>query len=306
MSMHDDEVITTTEQVRRLVGQQFPRWANLPVQPLPVGGTDHSLYRLGDSMLIRMPRIAWAVDQVAKDERWLPELAPRLPFQVPVPLSVGAPGEGYPWPWLVAPWLPGANPEDGAWDTEQGARDLARFVRALGAIDGRDGPAAEATDRGAPLRLRDDVTRQAIKECGDRIDAAGVTAVWEDALAALEWLGPPTWVHGDLSAGNLLVQEGRLSAVIDFGGLGVGDPSVDLMPAWSLFDAATRPMFRAEVGCDDATWRRGRGWAVSTAVIAIPYYWDTFPALVQESLRKLAEALADEDQPWGQGLRPER
>jgi len=295
--MHDDEVVTTTEQIHRLVRAQFPAWADLPVTPMPVGGTDHGLYRLGETMVVRLPRIAWAVDQVASDSRWLGELAPRLPLAVPVAVGVGVPGEGYPWPWLIVGWLAGENPRPGQWDLRQGAVDLARFIVALESIDAGEGPRPVEGGRGAPLEQRDGQTRAAIRACGDRIDSAGVTAVWEDALAAPAWGGAPTWVHGDLSAGNLLVRDGRLSGVIDFGGLAVGDPAVDLMPAWSLFDSVTRPLFRACVGGDDATWRRGRGWAVSTAVIAIPYYWETYPGLVQESLRKLDEVLADEDHP---------
>jgi aminoglycoside phosphotransferase (APT) family kinase protein len=288
--VHDDEVKTSVGLVNRLVARQFPQWAGLPIQQLPLGGTDHALYRLGDELVARMPRIHWAADLAAKDARWLPVLAPHLPLSVPSPLAVGEPGFGYPFRWSVAPWLPGSNPSAGNTDLASTAGRLAEFIKALQRIDTTDAPAAS---RGKPLDPLDEPARAAIAKLGDRIDGPRVTAAWERALSAAPWRRDPVWVHGDLGPGNLLVRQGELTAVIDWGSAGVGDPAVDLMPAWSLFDAASRRLFRAAVGCDDDTWERSRGWALISSLMALPYYEKTFPAIVAESKRKIAAVLAD-------------
>lgn len=292
--MHDGEVVTTAPQVRRMVARQFPRWEDRPVTPLPHRGTDHALYRLGDDLLARLPRIDWAVDQVASDRRWLPVLAPHLPVPVPVPRTVGEPDEGYPWPWLVVPWLAGRTPRAGDHaGQERLAVDLAEFVTALQAVPTTGGPQKSGTARGVDLAAMDDITRAAIDECGARVDRTRVLAAWEQALSTAAWTAPPVWLHGDLQSGNLLVRDGRLSGVIDFGGLGLGDPAVDLMPAWELLDGPARATFAAAVGCDPDTWARGRAWALLTALIGLPYYWETAPEFVAQSQRKIDRVLAD-------------
>ncbi|GAA1817514.1 hypothetical protein GCM10009682_42920 [Luedemannella flava] len=292
--MHENEVPTDADQVRRLVAAQFPQWAGLPVTPVTHTGTDHALYRLGDDLVARLPRIDWALDQVDSDQRWLPRLAPHLPLAVPATLAVGEPGEGYPWRWSVVPWLPGENPTSDNLDMDAAAVDLARFVTALHAVDPMGGPVKTGTYRGVPLAARDGLTRSAIEELGDRIDAPRLTAAWERALAAPVWDGPPVWIHGDLQAGNLLAHERRLSAVIDFGALGLGDPAVDLMPAWNLFyDPAARATFRAAAGYDDAAWERSKGWALSTALVGLPYYWDTAPEFIAEAWQKIDAVLRE-------------
>ncbi len=293
--MHAGEVATSAGQVRRLVAGQFPAWAGLPVTPVPSAGTDNAIYRLGEGLAVRLPRVARAVPQVEKERRWLPLLAPRLPLAVPEPLALGAPGEGYPFSWSVCRWLPGASALDAALaEPARAARDLAAFITSLQGADTTGGPPAGAHNfgRGLPLAQRDGAVRSAIAALGARIDAAAVTAAWEEALAAPLWPGPPVWVHGDLMAGNLLVTGGQLSAVIDFGGLGVGDPAVDLLPAWMLFSGAARAAFRAALGVDDAAWARGRGWALSVALIALPYYLHTNPGIVAQSWHTLRAVLA--------------
>jgi aminoglycoside phosphotransferase (APT) family kinase protein len=291
--MHPGEVATDAEQVHGLIADQFPQWADRCVTAIPHTGTDHALYRLGDDLLVRLPRIAWAVDQVATDYQWLPVIARYVSAPVPVPVARGGPGRGFPWPWLVVPWLSGENPDRGNVDPEVLAADLATFIVGLHAVPPSDGPLKVESGRGAPLIGRDEATRTAIDELGDRIDQPRVTAAWTAALATPVWTRPPVWLHGDIQAGNLLVDRARLSAVIDFGGLGRGDPAVDLMPAWSLFDGRSRRLFRSAVGYDDATWRRGAGWALSTGLIALPYYWNTAPAFVAEARRKIAGAIVD-------------
>lgn len=293
--MHTDEVATDAAIVRRLLAEQFPHWAELPLRPVPSAGTDNAIYRLGDEMSVRLPRIHWAVGQVAKEREWLPKLAPHLPLMLPVQLAVGAPAEGYPYQWAVYEWLPGQNAQLGQLaDPEQAARDLADFIRALQRIDTSGGPhAAEHNLRGVPLHTRDAATRQALAELHGMFDAAQSIAVWEQALRAPEWDRAPVWFHGDLLPGNLLFQEGRLHAVIDWSGLGVGDPAPDLMSAWHLFSGQSRAAFRHALGVDDATWARGRGHALSQAVIFIPYYLATNPVGVAQARRAVEQILAE-------------
>jgi aminoglycoside phosphotransferase (APT) family kinase protein len=236
--MHADEVDIDAPLVRRLIAAQFPRWAALPIEPIDSAGTDNAIYRLGRDMAARLPRVGSAARQLDKEHEWLPRLAPRLPFATPVPRARGGPGEGYPWSWSVSAWLEGEDAMVArVGDPRQAATDLARVVAALQRIDTAGGPPPGAHNfgRGVPLAQRDDPTREAIRALGGVIDGAAVTAAWDAALRAPAWRGPPVWIHGDLSAGNLLFVEGRLSAVIDFGGLGVGDPACDLMIAWTLF-----------------------------------------------------------------------
>ncbi|WP_243057473.1 aminoglycoside phosphotransferase family protein [Nocardioides sp. SR21] len=292
--MHDDDVPTTAEQVARMVAQQHPQWSHLPVTPVSEFGTDHCLFHVGDELVARMPRVGWAADQAASDAAWLPVLAPHLPVTVPAPVALGEPDDDYPFAWSVAPWLPGTTPTADNADPRALAADLGGFVRALHAVDATDGPRKTGTDRGSPIRGLDEYVRRAIEECGDRIDTAAVTAAWEDCVAAPDWAGDPVWIHGDLMPGNLLVRDGRLSAVIDWGALGTGDPAPDLAPAWYTIPSARREL-REAVEYDDDTWRRARGWALGPALTGIPYYWDTVPAFAQRGQRTVAAVLADLD-----------
>ncbi len=289
--MHDSEVGIDRARVRRLLARQFPAWADLALEPVPSAGTDNALFRLGAHLVVRLPRIHWAVDDVAKEQRWLPLLAPHLPVAIPVPLARGEPGEDYPYPWSVYGWLEGDNPRVGAVaDPVALARDVAAFVAALQRIDVAGAPRAS---RGGTLIERDASTRAAIAELGGSIDARAVHAAWESALAVAPWARAPVWIHGDLAPGNLLCRGGRLSAVIDFGGLGVGDPAVDLLIAWTLLPSAGREALREALRVDDATWRRGRGWALSIALIQLPYYRTTNPALAASARHVLREVLAE-------------
>jgi aminoglycoside phosphotransferase (APT) family kinase protein len=296
-SMHADEVETDATLVGRLLAAQFPRWANLPIEPVPSAGTDNALYRLGDDMAVRLPRIHWATGQVDKEHQWLPKLAPLLPLAIPVPLARGIPGEGYPWHWSVYRWLDGENATmERIADPRQATTDLAQFIVALQRIDPTGGPppGPHNSFRGVPLEMRDAKTRAAIAALHGTLDADAATTAWEAALQAPAWPGPPVWIHGDLQSGNLLAVQGRLSSVIDFGCLGVGDPACDVMVAWNLLSAETRNVFRAALLVDDATWARGRGWALSVGLIALPYYQHTNPVLAGISRRAIDEVLADQ------------
>jgi aminoglycoside phosphotransferase (APT) family kinase protein len=294
--MHADEVHTDASLVRRLLAAQFPEWADLSLERVQSAGTDNAIYRLGDELAVRLPRIHWAAGQPEKEHEWLPKLAPLLPLTVPVPRALGAPAEGYPWHWSVCPWLDGENATaERIADPREAAIALGEFVAALQRIDPAGGPTPGPSNsgRGVPLALRDRETRAAIAALDGAYDAGTVTAAWEAALAAPVWHGRPVWLHGDLQAGNLLAVAGRLSAVIDFGCLGVGDPACDVMPAWAYLSAETRDAFRAALPVDDATWARARGWALSVGLIAVPYYETTNPVLAGIGRRAIDEVLAD-------------
>jgi aminoglycoside phosphotransferase (APT) family kinase protein len=281
--------------VRRLVDAQFPQWADLPVSPVEVGGWDNRTFRLGERMTVRLPSAEGYVAQVAKEQRWLPYLAPRLPLPIPVPLAQGVPAEGYPFPWSVYPWLDGENAGPGAiGDLSAFAVALAGFLTALQSVDATGGPppGPHCWYRGGPLTTYDAETRRALETLGDRIDRDAATDVWETALAAT-WHGTPVWFHGDVSAGNLLVRDGRLAAVIDFGSSGVGDPACDLAIAWTLLSGESREAFRDALSADPATWARGRGWTVWKSLITLADEWGTGSALEAASRHTLDEVLAD-------------
>ncbi len=293
--MHKDEFVTDVSLVRRLLASQFPQWAGLPIKPVPSAGTDNALYRLGDEMVVRLPRIHWAVGQVDKDRKWLPRLAPHLPLAVPALLGAGKPAEGYPWRWAVYRWFEGENAViDNIVDPVQAAIDLAGFIRALQKIDPTDGPlASKHNSRGNPLSTRDENTREAIASLDALFDANLLTTIWDSALRVSDWDKEPVWFHGDLLPGNLLFAQGRLTAVIDFSGLGVGDPACDLMIAWNLFSGGGRDALREALEVDDATWARGRGHALSQALIFIPYYLNTNPIGIATAKRAVHEVIAD-------------
>lgn len=294
--MHDDEVDTSVSLVRRLLITQFPQWANLPVEPAHSAGTGNALYRLGDDMVVRLPRIPSAVGQVNKEQQWLPILAPRLPLNIPIPLAKGHPSDDYPWHWSVYRWLEGKDATTAPIDhPRQAATDLAHFIIALQGVEATGGPPPGEHNfyRGVPLAMRDYETREAIAALHDVFDAGQVTAAWDAAVETPVWSKAPVWIHGDLHAGNLLIHQGRLSAVIDFGGLGVGDPACDVMAAWVFLSAENRALFREVLQVDDATWARGRGWALSFGLIALPYYQTTNPVLAGIARHAINEALGD-------------
>jgi aminoglycoside phosphotransferase (APT) family kinase protein len=289
--VHAGEVATDASLVRRLLAAQFPDWADLPIERVPSAGTDNAIYRLGDDMAVRLPRIEWADGQVEREHEWLPRLAPHLPLAIPYQLAMGGPAEGYPWRWAVYRWLEGDNAtHDRIADLGQAATDLAHFIAALQRIDPTDGP-RERRSRGVPLAERDGATREAIAALHGVLDTDAATSQWEEALRAPVWPGPGVWLHGDLNEGNLLARDGRLHAVIDFGTMAVGDPACDLMVAWTLLTAETREVFRAALPLDDATWVRGRGWALSWALIVLPYYTKTNPGLCRIAEYTIAEVL---------------
>ena len=259
----------TPELVSRLVASQFPEWARLPVRPVDLDGNDNRTFRLGRELSVRLPSADEYIPQVEKEHRWLPWLAPQLPLAIPEPVAQGVPAIGFPRPWSVYRWLPGQlATADMVHDTLQFAADLAGFLSALHSIDPAGGPAAGVHSfcRGGPLSVLDAGAREAIVVLANEVDARAATEVWETALAAAS-ARAPVWVHGDITNSNLLVVDGRLRAVLDFGCCAVGDPACDLAIAWTFFTSESRHAFRSALPFDEETWARARGWALWKALI---------------------------------------
>jgi aminoglycoside phosphotransferase (APT) family kinase protein len=283
-------------QVKRLIAAQFPQWSDLPVTPVAVDGWDNRTYRLGDDLTARLPTAAGYVPAVAKENEWLPRLAPALPVAVPAILAMGAPGEGYPFPWSVRGWLPGEPVDPDRIDDLSGfAVSVAGFIRALQRCDTAGGPPAgeHSWYRGTSPAYYDDETRRCLVALEGRVDTAVATTVWDAALAA-EWRGEPVWFHGDIASGNLLVVDGKLAAVIDFGTSGVGDPACDLVIAWTMFSGDSRRAFREAVGHDDGAWARARGWALWKAMLVLSGTTDPHQSAANH--RVIDEVLADHNQ----------
>lgn len=286
--MHADEIPVDEAVVRRLLAAQMPHYADLALTVVEPWGTDNAIWRLGDDLVVRLPRIGWARGQVRRDATWLPRLAPHLGVAIPEPVAVGEPGEGYPYPWAVHRWIDGeAATLDRVDDRSEFARGVARFVTRLQHVPTHD-DAPAARNRARPLADYDEATRAIVAGAAHLIDAQAALQVWEAALAARPHEGPPVWVHGDLE-GNVLLREGRLAGIVDWGSLCVGDPAVDAQVVWSpLFDDASRGVFIKALGVDDDQLARSRGAAINQACAALPYYQHTYPEIVARSWAKLA------------------
>jgi aminoglycoside phosphotransferase (APT) family kinase protein len=294
MTMHEGESPIEVGLVTRLLAAQFPELARLPLRPWPSAGTVNAIFRLGDDHVVRLPRLPqWAVD-LERESTWLPRLAPHVTLRVPERVAIGRPTAEYPCAWAIDRWLAGEPYGDaGAANEPSAAAALARFVAELRALDPVGGPPAGR----APLRELDAPTLAAIEAARGVIDARAAAAAWSQALAAPPWDEVATWIHGDLMRPNLLVVDGRLDAVIDFGGVGVGDPATDLVAAWSVFGQAGRAVFRASLGgpsgIDAGTWARARGYALHQAVRIVPYYAVSNPAFAAEGVRIVGEVVGD-------------
>lgn len=293
--LHADQIYIDAALARRLLVEQFPQWADLPIKRVELDGWDNRTFRLGSDMAVRLPSAEAYAAQVEKEHRWLPRLAPLLPLPIPVPLAMGMPAESFPWHWSVYRWLDGEVATIGSIDDlPLFATTLGRFLDVLQHIDPADGPPPGRHNffRGGPLTTYDAQTRDTIAALHGKIDAHAATAVWEAALAAT-WHDAPVWVHGDVAPSNLLVREGQLSAVIDFGCSGVGDPACDLVIAWTVFSGESREEFRAALPLDAATWARGRGWALWKALITLAQHINTNPIEAGKARRVIDEVLAD-------------
>lgn len=303
--LHDDELDVDVQLAHRLIEQSLPQYADLGVQPLVSSGSSNALFRLGDSLLVRMPRQPGGTATIEKEARWLPVIAQGLTTPVPEVVAIGEPGLGYPERWAVTTWLDGDVPQV-PWDVHQGsshrvADGLARLVaelRGMGIPPPAYNDPALSWYRGGRLADMDHEFRQSIDECrmiadlGLDLDRA--LNVWDDALAAEQATTPVrSWYHGDLLAENLLIRNGELAAVLDFGGLAVGDPAVDLIVAWEVLDREGRQTFKQAISVDDAAWAKGMGWALLIAMITFPYYWHTMPGRCAARKSMAAAVLAE-------------
>jgi len=291
----------TQDLAARLVAEQFPQWAHLPLASVALPGWDNVTFRLGDRLSVRLPSAPGYVPQVEKEHRWLPFLGPQLPLPIPEPVARGEPRSGFPWPWSVYRWLQGEPAEAGSVDDLVGfAVDLAGFLAAFTVLDPTGGPAAgeHSAFRGAPLAVFDQDVRRAISVVADEVAAVAATAAWKASLAA-PFEGEPVWLHGDVTGANLLIVDGRLAAVLDFGCCAVGDPACDLAIAWTLFHGESRRAFRAGLEPEERTWLRGRGWALWKALITLEEgirteAHDPEPAAVRSGWRVGARGVIDE------------
>ena len=299
--MHEDELEIDERLVRALVDRACPEFAGPSGAPARCVGSSNALFRLGADLLVRLPRQPGGSDTIAKEARWLPYLATALPVAVPELVAVGEPDLGYPERWSIVRWIDGQTPEVSGRSAAL-ARDLAAVVRALRALpvppDALDDPELRWY-RGEPLAAMDGTTRGYLADCRRLadldLDLDACERVWDAAmrLPGVDTVVEPRWLHGDLLAENLLVRDGRLAAVLDFGGLAVGDPTVDLIVAWEVLDASRRAVFRSALAVDEATWLRGRAWALAIAVMTLPYYWHTMPARCAARLA-MARAVLDD------------
>jgi aminoglycoside phosphotransferase (APT) family kinase protein len=296
--MHDNEQEVNLELVRSLLKEQCPQWAELELTPVLSSGTDNALFRLGDKYVVRIPRIEWSLSSITnginKEYLWVPQLARHLKTPVSEPIFKGKPNEDYPWPWSITKWNEGHNPDFEKEDEyENLAIDLADFLNELHSIKlSETGPFSR---RGVPLVELDKETKEALKNLEEDMDTKPLALLWEKLLNTLCWNQSPVWMHGDLLPGNILIQNNRLSAVIDFADVGLGDPACDLIVAWSVLNSSSRAIFRNHlVNIDEHTWQRGKGWALSIAVIILPYYKNTNPVLASVARRIIQQLFKNE------------
>jgi aminoglycoside phosphotransferase (APT) family kinase protein len=286
------EIDVTVDLVRRLLAEQHPDLGGLPLR-IVANGWDNVVVRAGDDLAVRMPRRAAAAALVEHEQRWLPELAPRLPLPIPAPVRIGRPGLGYPWSWSVVPWFAGAVAADVPLrDAAREARRLGAFVAALHV----EAPSAVPRNpvRAHPVADLDERVAANLDLLSARLDADRSRRRWRELRRAPEWDGPPVWVHGDLHTANLIVADGTLSAVVDFGDIARGDPAVDLAVAWMLFDRVGRAELRRAAGAvDDATWARAQAWALHFALLYLLHSADD-PRFARMGTALLAAVLADD------------
>ncbi len=290
VKMHPGEIYIDATLVRLLLAEQFPHLAQYSLTAVRSTGTVNAIYRLGDELCVRLPRLEAWVESIDNEWNWLPKLAPHISLHIPQPIARGKPAGGYPCSWALYRWIEGLPYQDDLIRGEhQAAQALAGFILELRSADSQGAPRAGRR----PLAELDAATRSAIQSSRGIIDSDAASAAWARCLEASLWDGKPVWIHADLLKSNLLVQDGRLCAVIDFGEAGAGDPAADVVPAWSVFSKAGREIFRQALGVDDATWSRGRAYALHQALLIIPYYPKTNPEFVAMAKRTVEEILTE-------------
>lgn len=292
LKMHNDEISINLEIVQRLLNEQFPHLADRPINQVQPTGTVNAIFRLGDDLCVRLPRRAGWADNIDREWTFLKNFMYQFSLTIPKPFARGKPMNTYPFPWAIYQWIEGmAYHNDLILDKRQAARDLAGFILELRNIGAHEGPHGGR----APLSDLDSQTRTAIASLGSFVNAGALLDLWEISLNALPWNREPARIHGDLIKPNLLVNGGRITAVIDFGGVGVGDPASDIVPAWSVFSKKARKVFREILSVDDDTWHRARGYALHQAVMIIPYYSKTNPDFTAMAKDTLIELLSEID-----------
>src|SRR3990167_181520 len=271
--MKQNKFDVSVSLIKNLIFEQFSQWKNLPIKEVEVQGWDNRTFRLGSEMLIRMPSAECYAVKVEKEQKWLPILAKHLSIKIPEPIAMGKPSKDYPWNWSIYKWIEGKSANTlnvNEKDLENIAKQVDQFLNELHKIDtaGAPSPGKHNFYRGGDLSVYDKETRSAIEKLKTFISAENVLKVWEKALGSA-WNKNPIWIHGDLSAGNILIQNNRLVGIIDFGGTAVGDPACDLVIAWTFLKNKSRKIFKANVNLDNDTWTRARGWALWKAVITL-------------------------------------
>jgi aminoglycoside phosphotransferase (APT) family kinase protein len=295
--MHDNQLDVPTGTARRLIGEQFPAWRRLSVTAVPSSGTVNAIFRVGDRLAARFPLVVEDVDATRRsledEARAARSLVGRTRFATPEPVAIGEPGAGYPGPWSVQTWVPGiAATDEDPGESVGFALDLAELVHDVRAID-TGGRAFAGQGRGGDLRAHEEWMRTCFERSERLLDVARVRALWEVLRELPRADGPDVTTHGDLIPGNVLVSEGRLTGVLDVGGLGPADPALDLVAAWHLLERAPRAAFRRELGCGDLEWARGQAWALEQAMGAVWYYVRSNPAMSRMGRRTIDRILAD-------------
>ncbi|MEH7351889.1 aminoglycoside phosphotransferase family protein [Gottfriedia acidiceleris] len=283
------------ELVKQLINEQFPIWSHLEIKPVELSGNDNRTFHLGDHMSVRLPSAECYVPQVEKEHKWLPILANKLSLPVSKPLAKGSPSKYYPWPWTINEWIDGeTSSKENIIDLNQFAKDLGQFLNEFQSIDAHGGPIAGTHNffRGGNLAVYDRETRDSIDQTKEIFSKDLLTEIWETALSS-KWEGEQVWVHGDIAPGNLLVKNGKLCAVIDFGILGVGDPSCDAAMAWTFFDTHSRNVFKNVLNFDDNTWNRARGWALWKALITFNANKENTTSIKEESFNTINVIMND-------------
>jgi aminoglycoside phosphotransferase (APT) family kinase protein len=287
--MHDDERAVDADLVRDLLRAQHPVWSDQPIEPVARSGTDNALFRVGAHLVARVPRTERAAHRLTIEQELLPRLAPSLPVRIPELVAGGEASALHPWPWCLLRWIDGVDGWDApAIDAQALAEHLAGLVATLRALTPEDAPTGHRSD---PLGLADPMVRDALGALPADLDRSAVAVAWEQAVSLPVWSGPPCWTHGDLQPTNLLVRDGALAAVLDFGCAGLGDPAADLIPAWSVLSGSGRRTFRSLTEPDEETWGRGRGWALAMGVNALTYYRRSNPRFAAMARRTVERVL---------------
>jgi len=296
--MHENELEIDEHLVRHLLKNQCPQWSNLLLSPLKSTGTDNALFRLGSKYVVRLPRVEWSPGlnkkNIDKEYEWLPKIAQQLRIPISLPIFKGSPDKEYPYPWLISLWAEGVNINFESNDEyKELAIELAGFLNQMHKIALNGGPTSR---RGIRLnnKILNTETRNAIIQLSNELDTQQISNLWDELSNIPYWDKDLVWVHGDFLPGNILVENGHLSAVLDFTDVGMGDPACDLVIAWALFNPVSRQVFRENLeNIDNNTWERGRGWALSIALIMLPYYKHSNLVLATLARRMLANVLGD-------------